>query len=58
MVRPGSLVWRSLRIMNMFMFTDDSSLFWSIKKCWFCKLLQHLVVTEDKSVNSLYVDVY
>ena len=26
MVRSGSLAWRSLRTMNIFMFTDDSSL--------------------------------
>ena len=26
MVRPGSSAWRSLRKMNIFMFTDDSSL--------------------------------
>ena len=26
MVRPGSSMWKSLRPMNIFMFTDDSSL--------------------------------
>ena len=30
-------------------------LFWSTKKCYFCKL-QYLVATQDKSINFLYVN--
>ena len=50
--------------MNIFMFTDDSSLeesFLEHKKMLLkkmCKLLQHLVVTQDKSINSLPVNSY
>ena len=33
-------------------------LFWSTKKCCLCKLLHRLVVTQDKSIYSLYVNVY
>ena len=33
-------------------------LFWNTKKRCLCKLLQHLVATQDKSINSLYVNVY
>ena len=32
-------------------------LFWSRKKCCWCPLLQHLVATQDKSINCLYVNL-
>ena len=60
MVRPGSSAWRCLRVIDIFMFTDYSCLevsLWSIKNCYLCKLMQPLIVTHNKSINSLYANV-
>ena len=49
-VRPGSSVKRPVKPMNIFMFFDDSS--------FEVSLLEHLVATQDKFINSLYVNVF
>ena len=54
MVRPSSSTWKSLRTMNIFMVTGDFSLEVSFLEH---KEIQHLVVTQDKSISSLYVNV-
>ena len=54
MVRPGSSTGKSLRTMNIFMVTGDFSLEVSFLEH---KEIQHLVVTQDKSISSLYVNV-